>query len=55
MRNNNETNKINIEDIPIEILIHILSFVMYTEEIKEILNDDKHSMLITMEVNYTVE
>jgi hypothetical protein len=47
MRNNNETNKINIGDIPIEILIHILSFVMYTEEIKEILNDDKHSMLIT--------
>ena len=47
MRNNNETHEINIGDVPIEILIHILSFVMYAVEIKEILNDDTHSMLIT--------
>ena len=41
---NNETH---IGNIPIELLIHILSFVMYTSEIKAILNDDTHSMLIT--------
>ena len=43
----NDINEINIGDVPIEIIIHILSFVMYTEEIKAILNDDTHSMLIT--------
>jgi len=47
MRNNNEINKINIGNVPIEILIHILSFVMYESEVFAILNDSTHSMLIT--------
>jgi hypothetical protein len=44
---NNEINETHIGDIPIEILIHILSFVMYAKEVIKILNDDTHSMLIT--------